>query len=78
MPEFTRYVTHLETKVTVVAYEGSSEQIVGEFTVRAKAGGDSNTSSPIRHMTDRALERIGKLINVMGAGVQNTENNRRK
>jgi hypothetical protein len=74
-----RYVTRVETKVVVcVEVPSGGERVVGEFVVRAESKRDTAAQAPIRLMTDSAMEKIGKLVNVMGSGVQNCENNRRK
>lgn len=79
MPEYQRYVTHLELRVRVEAIALSGGGVtVGEYVVRGEAPGNSSGDTPVADMVSGALERVGKSARVMAAAVDNTERNRRK
>ncbi len=78
MAEYERYTTVVETRVVVTSHRGNGDLVVGEFVVRVEADGNTGMTHPLKHMLNTAMSKTVKRVDIMAAGVQNTENNRRK
>lgn len=79
MGRAVRYVTRVETRVTVSEVLLSGGEVrVGEFVVRAEQGKDTREPSTVEGQVEAAMQRNIKQAKMMAAAVTNTERNRLK